>query len=444
MHWAHNTRSGDNMNRRQFIKRSVAAGAIIGFPTIIPSAVLGNNGNVAPSNKVGVGIIGCGARAGYAGMYKRYDKSEIIAVADPFKGRREKFSKQFNGCDAYNDFRELLARDDIDAVHIATPDHWHMPIAMTAAKAGKDIYAEKPLGISIEQDLHARKIVDKYDCIFQYGAQQRSQMQVRLGIELVLNGHIGEVKEIYVWAPAGCSGGNPAEQPVPEGLDYNMWLGPAPVKPYCPDRVSCKGAWYCYDYALGFIAGWGAHPMDMLQWWADNAGMKEIPVKYEGTGKWKANDLYNGTTHWDVNCLYANGISLRFMDGQTSSNVKPHPGVTGEHGTLFVGEKGWVRVKRGGLAASSEELRRKARDPGSKKLKVSRDQIQNFVDCVISRETPVDDLHSAVRSDVATHLANIALRTGEKIGWDPQKETVIGSHNALAMMHRPMRDSWKS
>ncbi len=430
------------MDRRQFIKRSAAAGAVIGFPTIIPSTVLGKNGSVAPSNRAAIGLIGCGDRAKYAGMYQRYDKSEVVAVCDPFKIRREAFSKKFNNCDMYNDFRELLERDDIDAVHIATPDHWHVPIAMYAAKAGKDIYAEKPLGISIEQDLEARKIVDKHKCVFQYGAQQRSIMHVRLGIELVLNGHIGEVKEIYTWANQGRAGGNPAERPVPEGFDYNMWLGPAVEKPYCADRVSKHGAWHCYDYAIGFIAGWGAHPMDMLQWWADNAGMKEIPVKYEGTGKWAPDDLYNGTTNWDVHCSYANGITLRFMDTQTARQAKPHPAVDGGHGTLFVGSEGWVRVSRGGWATSSEEIRRKAKVPGEKRLVVSKDQIQNFVDCVISRETPVDDLHSAVRSDVATHLSNIALRSGKTVEWDPKKERIRGK-DLRHYMQREMRGPWK-
>ena len=430
------------MNRRDFIKRSTAAGVAIGFPTIIPSTVLGQNDNVAPSNKAAIGLIACGGRANYGGMYHRYAKSEIVAVADPRKKRRDGFSAKFNKCDAYNDFRELLARKDIDAVHIATPDHWHVPIALLAAEAGKDIYAEKPLGHSIDQDLKARAIVDKYKRVFQYGAQQRSLTHVRLGIELALNGHFGEIKELYVWAPGGRSGGNKTEMPVPEGFDYDMWLGPAPKAPFCNDRVSSQGSWHCYDYAIGFIAGWGAHPMDMLQWWADNAGMEEIPVKYEGTGSWKKDDLYNTVTNWDVHTEYANGLKMRFMDNGTANRAKPHPGVSGGHGTLLVGADGWVRVDRGGWKTSTEELRKKAKDPGEKRLKVSRDQITNFVDCILSREEPVDDLHSAVRSDVATHLSEIAVRTGKVIEWDPKLETIKDAE-ARVRMKRDMRGQWK-
>ena len=169
---------------------------------------------------------------------------------------------------------------------ISTPDHWHVPVSLAAAKAGKDMYTEKPLAISIEQDIAARAIVDKYNRVFQYGAQQRSLLHVRVGIELVLNGHIGDVEEIYVWAPNGESGGSATPVlPVPEGFNYDLWLGPAPMAPFCHDRCleqsARNGIFHIYDYAIGFIAGWGAHPVDMLQWWADNAGLETIPVHYE-------------------------------------------------------------------------------------------------------------------------------------------------------------------
>jgi len=429
------------MERRTFMKTGAAAGAALGFPAVIPSTVWGQNGKVAPSNRAAIGLIACGQRAKYGGMYARYAKSEIVAVADPFKNRRDAFSRQFGNCDAYNDFRDILARDDIDGVHIATPDHWHVPIALMAAKAGKDIYCEKPLGLFLAQDLKARDIVDTYKRVFQYGAQQRSITHVRLGIELVLNGHIGEVKELYVWAPQGRSGGDPTPAPVPDGFDYNMWLGPAPKAPFCRDRVSHHGAWFIYDYAIGFIAGWGAHPMDMLQWWADNAGGMDIPVRYEGTGTWDPKALYNTVTRWDVHCTYANGIPMRFMDTQTAGSARPHAGVEGEHGTLFVGSEGWVRVSRGGWKTSTEAIRKEAKDPGETRLKVSRDQIQNFVDCILSREEPVDNLHSAVRSDVATHLSEIAVRTGKTIEWDPKRET-IKEPEAAQRMIRAMRAPW--
>jgi hypothetical protein len=189
------------------------------------------------------------------------------------------------------------------------------------------------------------------------------------------------------------------------------------------------------------MASQGAHPMDMLQWWADNADMKEIPVKYEGTGKWKPDDLYNTISNWDVHCTYANGLTLRFMDSHTSIEEEIHEGVFGGMGTLLVGTDGWVNVSRGGWKCSSEELSRKAKDPGETKLKVSRNQVRNFVDGVLARETPVDDLHSAVRSDIVCHLSDIAIRTGKTVEWDPKQER-IEDEECRKLMYRELRKPW--
>jgi predicted dehydrogenase len=272
---------------------------------------------------------------------------------------------------------------------------------------------------------------------------------VRQGIQLVLNGHIGDVREIYVWAPHGEAGGSPTPVlPVPDGFDYDMWLGPAPKAPYCHDRVpldkfgtSRNGIFHIYDYAIGFIGGWGAHPMDMMQWWADNAGRQTIPVHYEATGVLPTEGLFNTVTNWDMHATYADGLKLHFMDNQTVRKVK-HPGITGSEGTLFIGTKGWVTVRRGGWNVSSEEIRRRAKNPGGKLLKVSRNQIHNFIDCVISRETPVDDLHSAVRSDVICHLTDIAIREGKPITWDNDKEIILDNPSAARRMSRDLRAPW--
>jgi len=436
-------------SRRSFLKKSaIISTAAIGFPSIIPANVLGRNGTIPPSEKVNIGLIACGGRSGLSIGYHDYEKSQIVAVCDPVKERRLKRKEQFNNCDDYNDFRDLLARDDVDAVHISTADHWHVPISLAAAKAGKDMYTEKPLAISIEQDIAARAIVDKYNRVFQYGAQQRSQVQVRMGIELVLNGHIGDVKEIYVWAPHGESGGSPSpELPVPEGFDYDLWLGPAPKAPFYHDRCyrnnNQNGIFHIYDYAIGYIAGWGAHPVDMLQWWADNAGLDTIPIRYTGSGEIGVGGLFNTLTNWDVKCTYANGLPMRFMDDQTANSLKPHPGVEGEHGTLFVGSEGWIRVSRASWKVSPMELYKRGKNPGEKRLDVSTDQIQNFVDCVISRKQPVDNLHSAVRSDIICHLSDICIREGRPITWDPEKETIVDDPEAAKRMRRPMRKPWE-
>jgi len=421
----------------------------VAFPTIVSATALGKGGKAPASDRVNIGTISCGSRAGVAGAYQRYAKSQIVAVCDPQTSRRMRRKKDYGNCADYGDFRELLARDDVDAVHVATQDHWHVPISLAAARAGKDMYTEKPLGISVEQCKAAREIVNKHKRIFQYGTQNRSMSQVRLGTELVLNGHIGKVKEVYVWCPQGQSGGSAGPVlPVPEGFDYDMWLGPAPKALFCKDRCQTSGPrngiFHIYDYAIGFIAGWGAHPMDQAQQWADNAGLK-IPVEYEGTGTIPTEGLFNTLTHWDMTCTYPNGLKMRFMDNQTArTNIKvPHINqMRFGHGSLFVGETGWVAVTRGGWKVFPESLYKKAPTAGPKKLAVSGSHTQNFIDCVLSRRQPVSNLHSAVISDMICHLCDISIRTGRKIKWDPDKETIIGDPEAAKMMHRPMRAPW--
>lgn len=435
------------ISRRSFIKGAAASGVWAALPTIIPGSVLGRNGQTPPSERVNIGLIGCGNRSGAAIDYKEYPKSQVVAVCDPIKERRLQRKKQFDNCADFNDFRDLLALEEVDAVHIASPDHWHVPLSLAAARAGKDMYTEKPLGKSIAEDIAARAIVDTYHRIFQYGAQQRSMIQVRMGIELVLNGHIGEVKELYVWAPHGESGGSATPViPVPEGFDYDLWLGPAPEAPFSFDRCLRQGArngiFHIYDYAIGFMAGWGAHPMDMLQWWADYAGLATIPVRYEGFGEIGIGGLFNTITNWDVTCTYSNGLEMRFMDDQFANIAKPHPGVEGSHGTLFVGTKGWVKVKRAGWKVSDEKLYRLGKNPGKIRLPKSQNQRHNFVNSVLKREQPVDNLHSAVRSDIVCHLSDICIREGRPITWDTEKETIVGDPEAAKRMYRTMREPW--
>lgn len=439
----------NNISRRGFLKVSLGAGAALGFPTIIPSSVLGNNGAVAPSNRVTVGIIGCGNQSASCRSYLNYAKSQIVAVCDPFRERREIRAAEWNVPDQYNDFRDVLARDDVDAIHVVTPDHWHIPIALAAARAGKDVYGEKPLGISIEQDLAAREIVNKHKRVFQYGTQQRSSDACRMGLEVVLNGHIGDVKDVYVWSPGGARGPNATPGPIPEGFDFDMWLGPAPEAPYSPQRVTNQGSWFIYDYAIGFIAGWGAHPLDILQWWADQSGLG-IPVEYTTTGSLPEHGLYDTLLNWHMEATYANGLRLHFQDvrGATGpesilpADMKACAGNKNHNGTLFVGTKGWISISRGSIMASSEELRRMAKDPGPIRLPVSRNHMGNFVDCVLSREQPIASLDSGIRSDIISHIGDIGVRTGETLRWDPARETIVGSDKAIAMMHRPVRAPW--
>jgi hypothetical protein len=424
----------NKLTRRQFLGRTSAAAAIAA-PLIVSSRLFGAD---APSNRVTLGHIGVGGQgSGLLGGFLGLPQAQSVATCDPFRDRREAAATRVNqhyaaaagqgsskGCTAYNDFRELLARDDIDAVVVATPDHWHVPIALAAVRAGKDVYVEKPLGISIEQNQTLREAVHRYGAIFQYGTQQRSfNTHCAFACELVRNGYLGELKAIHVVAPNGSRGGDPTPQPVPEGLDYDLWLGPAPVKPYTRDRVVGTGRWFIYDYALGFIAGWGAHPLDIAHW-----GYPHIPVEYEGTGVIPTEGLFDTIVDWDVRGRYASGVEF---------TLKP-----GGDKTTFVGANGWVAASRGGIDADPKSLLSIKIKPDEMHLLQDNHHYRNFVDAVRSRKTPASDIDSAVQSDIISHLGDITIRTGRKIRWDPATETILGDESAARMMHRPMRAPW--
>jgi len=420
------------LNRRGFLKRAAASAAV---PAIVHSSVLGAD---PPSERVALGHIGVGGQGG--GLLRGFmglPMGQSVAICDPVKDRREGRAAQvakyyasradrgsFKGCKPYNDFRELLARDDIDAVVVGTPDHWHVPIALAAVKSGKDCYVEKPLGISVAHNKALREAVHRYGAIFQYGTQQRSfNTHCAFGCELVRNGYIGELKAVHVVAPNGATGGNPAPQPVPEGLDYDLWLGPAPVTPYTRDRVFGVGRWHIYDYAIGFIAGWGAHPLDIAHW-----GYPHIPVEYEGTGLIPSKGLFDTVVNWDVRGRYASGVEF---------TLKP-----GGDRTTFVGSEGWVAPSRGRIHAEPKSLLSIKIKPDEIHLLQDTHHYRNFLTACLTRRPPASDIDSAVQSDFMSHLGDICIRTGRKIHWDPATEQIVGDPQAARMLTRPMRAPW--
>ena len=252
--------SGNQCSRRRFLREAAAAAAV---PYVITSAALGNADTLPASERVTLGHIGVGGReASLSRSFQQCKGAQSLATADAYKDRREAYARMVKG-KAYRDFRELLSRDDIDVVVVATPDHWHVPIAIAAARAKKDAYVEKPLGVSIEQDLACLKVFSEHGRIFQYGTMQRSRpfAHCRFGCELVRSGRIGKVHTIEVTAPNGSAGGSTRAIAVPPILDYEMWCGPAPVRPYTADRCHPPGTYWIYDYSTGYLGGWGAHPL---------------------------------------------------------------------------------------------------------------------------------------------------------------------------------------
>ena len=344
-------------------------------------------------------------------------------------------------------------RKDVDGLVISTPDHWHVPLAVYAAQAGKDMYVEKPLGVAMAWAWKLREEVERHKVVFQYGTQQRGcQPQFRRACELVRNGHLGEVRRVDVWAPDMSSNFDAASVPpygstrpidVPAELDYEMWTGPAPMKPYTADRATNFGAYHIYDYALGYIAGWGAHPLDIAQWGlgTDDSG----PIRYQGTGKIPPKgSLWDSIESWDVQCEYANGVKMHFMGHRVAEPVVKayHPAWT-EHGTTFFGAKGWISVNRSALYASDKTLQKAKTKPAEKQLTEAVSQARDFIDCMKSRRATVSPLESAIRSDTISHLSDLCIRLGRPLQWDPHKEQVVNDAEASRLLSRPLREPWK-
>jgi glucose-fructose oxidoreductase len=392
---------------------------------VVAGRALGAEGPPAASERVTIGIIGCGGRG--SGVFNGLIGAggQAIAACDPWKDRREKWAQRIKGT-AYVDFREMLARDDLDAVMIGSTDCWHVHHTVAAAKAGKDAYTEKPLGACLAEDLVCRDVVRRYGRMFQYGTQQRSSDHCRYGCELVRSGYIGDVKELLVIAPGSHTGNSAKPQPVPEGLDYDMWLGPAPWQPYCGQATGGGGWWHDYDYAIGFIAGWGAHPLDILVWGYDThlAGNWEV----EGTGTIPTKGRNDVVTSWDVDIRFANGVKMKFRPG-------------GNY-TEFKGTKGWIGISRSGIKAEPESLLKIKLKPEDVHLQNSRSHAGNFIEAVKTRKDPVSNIEDAVRSDIISHVSDIAIRCGRKVVWDPVKEQFVGDDEANRRMKRAWREPW--
>ncbi len=415
--------SNSKITRRTFVRgvcSSVAA------PYVITSSALGAEGKPPASERVTIGLIGCGGRG--SGVFRGLINAggQPIAACDAWKDRREKWAKQIGGT-PYADFREMLARDDLDAVMIGSTDCWHVHHTVAAAKAGKDMYTEKPLGVCFREDQACRDACHRYERIFQYGTQQRSSAHCRFGCELVRSGRIGEIKELLVIAPDSKPGNSDKPQPVPPNLDYNMWLGPAPWQPYCGQATGGNGWWHDYDYAIGFIAGWGAHPLDILVWGYDTH--LTGPWEVEGTATIPYNGRNDVVMKWDVNFRFANGVKMKFKPG-------------GNY-TQFTGTEGWVGISRGGIKAEPASLLKEKLGPDDVHLQVSHGgHGGNFIQAVKSRKPAVSNVDDAVHSDAISHVSDIAIRCGRKVVWDPLKEQFIGDDEANRRLNRAHREPW--
>lgn len=434
------------ISRRSFLRRCTATAAATGLPLWFVERQLALAETPAPVVKspnerptfalVGAGGMGSGdaRNAGRLG--------DLVAVCDvdqPHIDRGiERFTKDGRKPAGFSDFRKLLERDDIDAIINGTPDHWHSLINIAAAKAGKDIYSEKPLTLTIDEGRHVVKAVRDHKRVLQTGTQQRSIQRFRLACELVRNGRIGKLKEVNVWLPAGLREGPFKSAAVPDGLDWDFWQGPAAAVDYVPERCH-KWFRYWYEYSGGTMTDWGAHHMD-IGYWAIGlpapTGIESKALSQPIPGG------YSVIADYEVKFTYPNGVIFNVRSTADDSPFGAIINKDGQrNGIRFEGTDGWIWVNRGSIDASSRELLGKPLPDDAERLYESNDHMGNFFDCIKSRKDPICNVEIGHRSATVCHLGAISLRTGKSLTWDPDKEAFTGENAEEANSHvaREMR-----
>jgi len=431
----------DELSRRQFLKNSMAisAGALT-FPMIIPASAMGKNGAVAPSNRVVLGCIGVGGMGtGNMRSFLEFEDVRIVAVCDVDANHLHDAKKMVDehyknsDCKTYRDFRDLIARNDIDAISLATPDHWHSPIAIAAAESGKDIYGEKPLSHSLAEGRAMCDAVKRYNRIWQTGSWQRSVANFRFACELVRNGRIGKIHTVHVGLPEGHSiNGSKADliiQEPPEELDYDFWLGPSPYAPYFPARTHWNWRWQL-DFGGGQMLDWVGHHVDIAHWGLDMD--YDAPIEVEGHGEYPKDGPWDTAVKYRVTTRYQNGIQLIISGGHEDIKM----------GSKWIGEEGWVFVKRGEIDANPKGLLKEKFGPNDVRLYKSTNHQRNFIDCVKSRKESITPCEVAHHSQIPGHLGQIAMLLGRKIRFNPDTEEILNDPTASKMLSTPMRSPW--
>ncbi|MCK4465336.1 MAG: Gfo/Idh/MocA family oxidoreductase [Bacteroidales bacterium] len=459
-----NKKKNKIVSRRDFLKTTaISAGTVLIVPTIVPSSVFGAN---APGNRINIGAIGNGRISRTHDMpgVMKYDYAQIIAVCDVDSKRvkdakklvedyykEKKGQQEYEGVRMYEDFRELLARKDIDAVIISTPDHWHALPAIAAAKAGKDIYLQKPASLTIAEGRALSDAVHHTGRILQIGSQQRSGEQFRYACELVRNGRIGKLHTVKIGLPGDPAGDEEPEMPIPENLNYNMWLGSTPYVYYTEKRIhpqhdySRPGWLRCEQFGAGMITGWGAHHVDTAHW---GMGMEYSgPVEVEAEAEFPKSGLWNVHGKFHVKARYANDVTM-FISGDYPNGIR------------FEGSEGWIFVTRGNyrvtasdpvsdtggtkpLMASDPKILTSKIGPDEIHLYKSNDQHGNWLECIKSRQQPIAPAEVGHRSCSACLVSHIAMKLPEKLYWDPINERFKNNDKANSMVSRPIRLPWR-
>jgi predicted dehydrogenase len=431
----------NKISRRQFLGTAAASVALAAVPGLFDrraEAAGFRRKKFGPNDTINIGCIGPGGSKGGYRMGLHNAKAaaskpgvRVVAVCDVDEQHLNEAAAEFGPeCRKYKDFRELLEQKDIDAVIIGTPDHWHAYQCIAAMKAGKDVYCEKPLTLTIDEGKKLVKVWRQTGAVFQTGSQQRSSEQFRKACELVRNGRIGKLVKVEAHLPTGPIGGPFKVQDVPKDLDWDMWLGPAPMTDYVKERTHGTFRWWL-EYSGGMLTDWGAHHNDIAQWGIGMDRSGPISVQAYGRGPLIGENCYNTFPEFKVIYTYENGVQL------ITTNE-------GENGVKFIGEEGWIFVNRSKIEASDQKLLDEPLPANAERLYESNDHMANFIDCIRTRKQPICDAEIGHRSVTVCHLANISLKLGgRKLKWDPVKEEFKDCPEANALMSYNMRAPWK-
>lgn len=430
--------------RRGFLRAALSAATA---PYFIPASALGLGGHTAPSNRIVVAAVGMGF--GWD-MFLRRDDTQFVGVCDVQKERRE-FAKrivdeynQNEDCRDYNDFRELLARPDIDAVYVATPDHWHALVTIAAARAGKHVYCQKPLTRTIAEGQAVVDAVRRHDIVFQHGTQQRHDPTMLFGCELVRNGYIGQPTNVKIGSPQGLVCGPAPTEPVPPGLDWERWLGPAPWAPFTTRRIRSHDWYFISDYSMGYIAGWGVHHADSAQ---QACGLDEPdgPIEVDARGEFAPGGLFDTPSRWNMNYRFANGITWNWTDTPAwEPQENWNDPVRHRMGIRIEGTDGWVFIWRGHVDAHPKALL-KVRIGPHDRVRLARprgEPIPDFIECVRRHERTCAPVEVAHRTTTLCSLGAISMELRRKVVWDPARQEFINDPEANRLRSRAMREPW--
>jgi predicted dehydrogenase len=449
------------MSRRGFLARSLGALAAVGLPMWYAREIVAFDEEqaskvrrVGPNDKIRFGLVGCGGmgRADVGRFIGRPD-CQLVALCDVDANHLKSAAEQFkepakkSGIDelaTYKDFRDLIGRKDLDFVIVGTPDHWHTLPSIAAMKSGKDVYCEKPLTLFIDEGKALVKTSKDTGRILQTGSQQRSEgKQWHLACELVRNGRLGKLKQVTTFIGGNPKGGPFPVKPVPEGLDYDFWLGPTPKTDYCEKNCHYEFRWW-YQWSGGKQTDWGAHMNDIAQWALGMDGSGPVQISASGEEPTKEPFCYNCHPSFKLEYVYANGVPVTCTNER--ANAPGHERFKAQEGVRFDGEDGkWIFVSRSEIVASDDKLLKEPLGDKATRLEVSTSHGGNFIDCVKSRNQPICNAVVGHRSVSVCHLGNIALRTGMKLQWNPAEERFVGANaeEANRWLRREYRSPWK-